>query len=256
MKNKLFDKVELKNITIAAITMGFIFSFRKWGYGQDFIFEVGFFNLIISTVSAGIIFLIYQCAHKIVAKQYGCRSTFRIWGIKQIGFRKNSKISNLRIFGKRFEKLNIGILLPIALSFFSNGLLKVCTIGSSEISEVKMERINKKYAYISDFDTSLMHLVGPMTLIIVSLILSGINQFEQISQMAYYLAIFSMIPFSNLDGSKVFFGSPLLYVASLAFMVLSISVIQVTGILTALIFAGIGTLMIFLMFLIKFSHLS
>ena len=47
--------------------------------------------------------LIYQSVHKTIAKKYGCKSTFRIWGIKRFWFTKRAKVSNLRIFGKKLK---------------------------------------------------------------------------------------------------------------------------------------------------------
>ena len=46
MIKKIFDKKELKNLALASFVLGFIFSFRKWGYGETFIFSVGIYNLI------------------------------------------------------------------------------------------------------------------------------------------------------------------------------------------------------------------
>jgi hypothetical protein len=253
---KLFDKVEIKNIAIASIVLGFIFSFRKWGYGETFIFSVGIYNLIFTTISSALVLLIYQIAHKSIAKMYGCKSTFRIWGIKRFWFNKRSKISNLRIFGKRFRTLKIGIILPLILAFFSNGIIKFCAIGSSEVSEIKVQRTGKKYKYLSDFDTAVIHLTGPISLLFLALILSGFSQFEEITKISYFVAIFSMMPLSQLDGSKIFFGSPFLYISSLAFMILTIAVIQLTGLLTTLVFAGITSVIILILFLVKDSHLS
>ena len=138
----------------------------------------------------------------------------------------------------------------------SNGMIKFCAIGSSEISEIKIQRINKKYKHISDFDTSIIHLTGPISLLLFSLLLNNINQFEEISKIATFVALFSMIPLSQLDGSKIFFGSPFLYIFSLMFMILSIAVINLAGILTSLVFAGIAAIIILLLFMINFSRLS
>tara|TARA_Y100000034_G_C6904661_1_gene419422 strand:+ start:3762 stop:4529 length:768 start_codon:yes stop_codon:yes gene_type:complete len=255
MKN-LFDKTEIKNIAIASIVLGFVFSFRKWGYGETFIPSVGTYNLIFATISSAIVLLIYQIAHKTIAKRYGCKSTFRIWGIKRFWFTKKSKISNLRIFGKKFKTIRFGIVLPLFFSFISNGIIKFCAIGSSEVSEIKMQRTGKKYKYLSDFDTAVIHLTGPISLLFLALLLSNIGKFEEISKIAYFVAIFSMIPLSQLDGSKIFFGSPFLYIFSLAFMILAIAVIQLTGLLTTLVFAGIAAIIILILFMIKYSHLS
>ncbi len=253
---EIIDKTEIKNIAIASLVLGFIFSFRQWGYGETFIFSVGLNNLVLSVISSAIVLLIYQSSHKIIAKQYGCKSTFRLWSITRFWFNKRSKISNLKIFGKKFKKINVGVILPLIFSFISNGLIKFSAVGSSEISEIRIQRTNKKYEHISDFDNAVMHLVGPLSLLFVGLILHNLGQFEIISKIAYFVAIFSMVPFSGLDGSKIFFGSPFLYIFSLAFMILSIAAITLTSILTTLVFAGITALIILILFILKSSYLS
>ncbi len=257
MKTKnLFDKTEIKNLTIAAVVLGFVFSFRNWGYGETFILSVGIYNLILTSIAAAIVLLIYQTSHKLIAKRYGCKSTFRIWGIKRFWFYRRAKIKNLRIFGKKYESLKLGVILPIFFSFVSNGIIKFCAIGSSEISEIKLQGLGKKFRKLTDFDTAVIHLVGPMALLFTALILTNNGQFENVSKIAYFVAIFSMIPLSQLDGSKIFFGSPFLYIFSLAFMILSIAVIQLAGLLTALVFAGISAIIILILFMVKYSHLS
>ena len=253
---KLFDKTEIKNLTIAAVVLGFVFSFRDWGYGETFIFSVGLYNLILTSIAAAIVLLIYQTSHKLIANRYGCKSTFRIWGIKRFWFYKRAKIKNLKIFGKKYESIKLGIILPLFISIISNGIIKFCAIGSSEISEIKLQRIGKKFKNLTDFDTAVIHLVGPMVLLFTALLLNNSEQFGNISKIAYFIAIFSMIPLSQLDGSKIFFGSPFLYTFSLAFMVLSIAVIQLTGMLTTIVFAGISAIIILILFMVKYSRLS
>ena len=68
---KLFDKTEIKSIIFAATILGFIFSFRKWGYGETFIFSVGLYNWVFASISSAIVLLIYQITHKLIAKKYG-----------------------------------------------------------------------------------------------------------------------------------------------------------------------------------------
>ena len=43
------------------------------------------------------------------------------------------------------NSIKTGIILPLVFIFASNGLIKFCAIGSSEISEIKLERIGKKF---------------------------------------------------------------------------------------------------------------
>ena len=69
MIKKIFDKLELKNLALASFVLGFIFSFRKWGYGETFLINVGVHNLIISIVSSGIVLLIYLINNTVNSKR-------------------------------------------------------------------------------------------------------------------------------------------------------------------------------------------
>lgn len=253
---ELFDKKEIRSILTASLILGFVFSFTKWGYGKTFSSNIGIYNWLHYFIASAIVLLIYQGAHKLTANSYGCKSNFHIWGIKRFWFYTRSKISNLRIFGRKYKSLKIGVILPLLFAFLSNGIFKFCAIGSSEISEISLKKVGKKFKHITDFEIAIIHLMGPLTILILALLLNNVSSFSKIAEISYLLAIYSMLPLSELDGAKVFFGSPLLYIFSLAFMILAITTIRIASPITTIMFAAIAALIIFLYFLAKFSHLA
>ena len=84
-KKKIYNGQEIKSIFLGALILGFISSAREWGYGSINL-GIGLTNFVQATILSLIVILIYQTAHKLIAKKYHAHSTFRIWGLKRIWF--------------------------------------------------------------------------------------------------------------------------------------------------------------------------
>ncbi len=237
---KTFDKQELKNLFLGAFILGFIFSFREWGYGELNL-NIGITNLIRTTILSLIVLLIYQTSHKIIAKRYGAKSTFRVWSFKRFWFTRNSKIENLNFFGKRFKTISSGVIIPIIFAFLSNGHVKFATIGSSEITEIENRRLGKKFKHLTEYELAKIHLAAPLTLLLFAIVFNNITGLTKFVEICYTLALFSMIPFSGLDGAKIFFGSVPLYIFSATFILASVLAMHIlTPLLTIILSLIIG----------------
>lgn len=235
----MYNRKEILNLFLGAIILGFIFSARGWGY-STFNFGIGLSNLFRTSILSLIILLTYQTSHKLIAKKYHAHSTFRIWSLQRWWFTKNAKFK---------KPLIAGIILPLFFSLISNGFLKFAAIGSSEITSIERKRIGKKYKHISEQELAKIHLVGPFTILLLSLILVQFPGFNEIVKIAYTLAIFSMLPISGLDGGKVFFGSLPLYIFGTGFIGLSIILIQFLAPIWILIISIITAMALSLIFL-------
>jgi hypothetical protein len=239
MKPNFLEKKEILHLFIASLVIGFIFSFREWGPGQTFDVNIGLTNLIRYTIISILVLLIYITTQKLCALRHGAISNFRIWSFKQYWLSKSSKFK---------KPLPIGILLPILLSFFSNGHIKFATVGTSEITEIR--RIGKSFKHLTGWETAVIHLAGPLTLSFLSIILFPLETFSKLIYVSYTIAIFSMIPLSSLDGAKIFFGSPPLYIFGLALIISSIFLISAINPILTIILATIiaFTLLIFFLY--------
>lgn len=247
-EKKIYNGQEIRSIFLAALVLGFIFSAREWGYGSINV-GIGLTNFIQSTILSLIIILIYQTAHKLIAKKYHAYSTFRIWSLKRIWFTKNSKIENLNLFGKKFKTIKVGVILPIIFSLISNGLFRFATIGSSEVIAIEKRRINKKFKHLTEFELARIHLVGPLTILLLALILDQFPGFDKIVTISYTFALFSMLPFSGLDGAKVFFGSLPLYIFGAGFIITTALLMQILVPLWTLILSIISALILLIIFI-------
>jgi hypothetical protein len=249
-KTKLFDKKEMRSIIIGALVLGFVFSFREWGYGEVNV-SIGIVNLIRSAILSFIVLLIYQSSHKLIARKYGANSTFRLWGLNRYWFVTKAKIENMNFFGKKFKRINMGVTLPILLALLSNGVITFGAVGSSEVTEVSRRLIGKKHRYLTEYELGKIHLVGPLTILLFSLIIHQFQGFGSLVQISYTIALFSMIPFSGLDGAKVFFGSIPLYILGAGFMLATVILMQIVSPIWTLILAGVIAFILLTLFLHK-----
>jgi hypothetical protein len=247
-KKGIYDWQEIKSIFLGSIILGFIFSAREWGYGSTNI-GIGLTNLIQTTILSLIIILIYQTSHKLIAKKYHAHSTFRLWSLKRFWFSKNSKIENVNFFGKKFKTIKMGIISPLIFSLISNGLFRFATIGSSEVIAIEKKRIGKKFKHLTEYELAKIHLVGPLTILLLSLILHQFPGFDKIVTIGYTFSLFSMLPFSGLDGAKVFFGSLPLYIFGAGFIILTALLMQILSPLLTLILSIVSALILLVIFI-------
>jgi hypothetical protein len=214
--NKYFNRKEIGSLLIASLVLGLIFSFRQWGYDQ-FSLSIGIANWFRSFLLSFIILAIYLVANKSAAKLHGATIKFKIWNIERYWFVKNAKISNL--FGKKIKAWRIGIYLPIILAILSNGIIKFAAVGYTEITEVSAQRVGKKYKHLTDFEIARIHLAGPIVCLLLAVLLSSLNSFNALVEIAKLIAVYSFLPFSKLDGAKILFGSLPLYIFGLIFII-------------------------------------
>ncbi len=242
-ENKLFDNKEIRSLFLGALVLGFIFSFRQWGYGEVNL-SIGLTNLLRTTILSLIVLLIYQTAHKLAANKFGAKSTFRIWSIKRFWFTASSKIGNIKFFRKSFKTIKMGVIIPVLLALLFNGYIKFAAVGSSEITEITKKRLGKKYRHISELEIAKIHLAGPLACLLLALILTQFTGFNRLVQISYMVAIFSMIPFSGLDGAKIFFSSLGLYVLGIVFIGAAIIFMQFLPLIWTIILSIITALIL------------
>ena len=134
MFNNLFNK-EIRSLLFAALILGFVVSFRQWGYGE-FSLSIGLMNFIRAFLLSFIVFSIYFIAVKTVSKLHGAKATFKIWSIERYWFDKSAKIKSINIFGRRFKGFSAGFFIPVLITIFTNGLARLSTIAYTEIKEL------------------------------------------------------------------------------------------------------------------------
>lgn len=157
---------------------------------------------IIGLLWATIIILVSVFAKKLTSSWYNIKIEHTGFGLKQFWFTKRS----------HFKKpIPIGLILPFFISIISLGLIKPFTVLQFNIANDSKKRVLKKkglyrYSDINDSDPAFTAAWGFWALILLAIIASLINQ-PELTKYSIYFGIWNLIPFGQLDGSKIFFGS-------------------------------------------------
>ena len=118
----------------------------------------------------------------------------------------------------------MGLILPLLVAFLSGGFVKFLTFMQFTL-EAKVSKKAKRYGRhrfsgITDWDNGLVVFYSMIGLVLLSLVTSffDYNILVQISHWSFFYAAYSLIPFGNLDGLKLFFASRPLYFFSIILM--------------------------------------
>lgn len=186
----MFNKKEITSGLIAIIIIALSISLlNSWGR----------FEVILLTIF--LVIVINLLAKKAISYYLDTTIEFKLWEIKQFGFSPRSK------FKKSFPA---GIFFPIIFSALSFGNLMWLASLTFEIKP-KVYRAAKKhglysFSEVTEFEIGLIAAAG----ILINLIFAIIGYsagFPLFAKLSIWFAFFNMIPISNLDGNKIFFGS-------------------------------------------------
>lgn len=170
---------------------------------------LGFITTLVSSTSAFLytsiiilsILLINFFAKKISSYYLDSEINVRIWQIQRWGFKPKD------YFKKPFQ---IGAFLPIILKIITAGWINWMAVLSFDVKP-KVYRTAKRwgtYAFseMTEYHIGLIAVWGIIVNLITAIIayFIGIPEFTKLS--IFYIA-YNLIPLSDLDGNKIFFGS-------------------------------------------------
>ncbi|HEB46886.1 MAG TPA: hypothetical protein ENI22_00260 [Candidatus Pacearchaeota archaeon] len=159
-------------------------------------------NLFLYTLLAiFVLILINIIAKKIAAFYLESEIEVGLWEIKRYGFKK------ARHFKRPFPA---GIFLPIIVSVFSLGSLVWLASLVFDVKP-KVYRAAKRHGLYSFSEMTEYHIGLIATAGVVAnlafAILGYFLGFPEFARLSIFFAFFNMIPISDLDGNKIFFGS-------------------------------------------------
>lgn len=159
--------------------------------------------IMLATIGANIV------AKKLSGNYFEANVKTKFWEIERYGFYKYAK----------FKKSIPMPWLPLILSFLSYGYIWWLAIVQFDISP-RVERVAKKHGFHSTkkrYSSMTGHHLAIITafgifanliLAIVGYIFAGnISWMGLLSKINVYYAMWSLVPISNLDGSKILFGN-------------------------------------------------
>lgn len=165
-----FSKQELEDLAVSAVVIGFSFAWIMRGALGNFLLE---FLVMLISVSAA--FILHEIAHKFAAQRYGCWAEYRKWDTGLI----------------------IAFLLavsPLRMVFAAPGAVVISSVYG-----------------LPKRENGIVSAAGPATNLILALLFMFIAQSKGFlgilgqfgAAINAWIALFNLIPFPPLDGSKV-----------------------------------------------------
>lgn len=183
---------EIIIIIVAALILGIIVSFPQ----TSFILSSAIYMLIIIALNV--------IAKKITAYYFESDIQISFWSWYQFWFRKDS----------HFKKPIPMLWVPLILTFLSRGLFWWLAILSFDV-KAKTERVSRRHGLyrfteMTDWHIALIAVAG----IIVNLFAAVVFYFaglETLAKLSIYYSVWSIVPISNLDGTKILASSRILW---------------------------------------------
>jgi Zn-dependent protease len=186
----MLDSKEATTILLVSIVLAFIISLVK--SAQIFFYAV---------LAILAIILINLIAKKITSYFLDSEIKVKLWEVNRFGFSP----------GQHFKKpFAMGIFLPIILKLISAGYLNFMACLTFEVKP-KIYRTAKRHGLYAFSEMTEAH-IGKIAAagIVANLIFAVVGYFTGFSEFAklsIFYAAFNMIPISDLDGNKIFFGN-------------------------------------------------
>lgn len=193
----MFNSKELIYISLAIIVGTFIIYFNELSKGANSSIILLLFTLIIMAITI----IVNISAKKIAAYYYEAKIETKIWMWERYGIKR----------GQHFKTpIPAGILIPALISIISFGYFIWLTLLEFDVFATTARAAKKHGMYrftdMTDIHIGLIAASGVVANLITA-ILGYIAGFPEFSRLSIFYAFFSMIPFGNLDGTKIFFGS-------------------------------------------------
>jgi len=197
---------EFLHILLVIIILAFAVSFVK----------LTLFNFLVAALFFVIIFAVNLAAKKAMSYYLQAEVETRVWQFQRYGIKEKQYLK---------YPVPIGIILPFLVSLLSLGSVYWLAATQSEITARK-SRVIKKHDFYSFTEMTEWHIglipaAGIFACLVLAFIAYFINQGE-LGRLAIFSACFNMIPLGNLDGTKIFFGSLILWFVLAAFSLIGL----------------------------------
>jgi len=156
-------------------------------------------------LSVFLLLVLNIAAKKIAAFYLDSEIEIKTWQIERYGFKSHN------YFKRPFP---MGIFLPIIVSLISLGNLFWMASMVFEVKP-KVYRASKRHGLYSFSEMTEAHIgliaVAGVLVSLVTAVIAYFLGFPVFARLSIYYAFFSMLPLSDLDGNKIFFGNMVLW---------------------------------------------
>jgi len=161
--------------------------------------------LITGVIIAALVIGVNLITKKLTAYALDTQVSARFWHVERYGFAPH----------QHFRKpLPFGIILSILVSLLSLGKIFWLAILTFEIKPQVYRAAKRHGLYsfteVTEFHIGIIAAVGILANLFAAAIAYFLN-FPEFSRLSIYYACFNLLPFSELDGNKIFFGSIILW---------------------------------------------
>ena len=229
-----FTHHEVRGLIIAIIAIAFIISFKEWGR-TSFDATAGFYNLFNAVLIVALSILIHDFGQRIWGLSIGYRIEFKMW--------------------------TFGLLAALIIAFVSNGSLWLIVPSGFMLHHIAGHRLGWFRYDINYFGQAMVALAGPLFTLMLIILLKTFNSLfpNPLLQKAIVFnvvyAITSLLPIPPLDGSKIYFGSRMLYAFAMpAIAVSTIMMIVNIPLLFALVLSFLVGIILWLTYYISFER--
>ncbi|MEA2037699.1 MAG: hypothetical protein U9O94_09390 [Nanoarchaeota archaeon] len=185
-----FTPSELRGFIITIIVFSFIISFKEWGRAE-FSLRSGLFNWFNAALIVVLGLIVYTSAQRIAGLSVGYKVEHKMW--------------------------LTGLLVSLIFVFVSKGSIWLLLPGSIMIHHLAGHRLGYFRYGLGYFANGMIAAAGPIALISLAAIFKALNAYmnapllEKAILFFIVLAIYDMLPIPPLSGSKLFFGSRMVY---------------------------------------------
>ena len=194
-----FSPSEIRGLILAIFVTAFIISFREWGRGDEINFAFGGLNFFNAILIVTLSFLVHISIQRIFGLITGLRVEWKMWGF--------------------------GLLLGLIFAFLSNGNIWLILAGGIIVHHTGGHRLGWFRYDINWWALAMITVVGPVASMALAVVFKALGvaistaliQKAIVFNIAY--ALYSILPIPPLDGSRVVYGSRMLYVFTAAGLV-------------------------------------
>ena len=193
----MLNRKEIAILVIATIILAFSASLAT-----------KFSNFLYVLASVFIILLVNIIAKKIASYYVDSEIEIRLWEVDRYGFAPN----------KRFKKpLPAGLIIPLVVSILSLGYVKWLAALVFDVTPKPYRAAKRhglyRFSEMTESHIGLIAAAGICANLLFAIIgyLIGFPEQMNFVSLSIFYVFFNMIPISDLDGNKIFFGEIILW---------------------------------------------
>jgi hypothetical protein len=223
----LFSKEEIIAIVIASLVMGYLLAFNQISW-LSWISYAGISLLIV---------LVHHIGYKTSASLLDCSTETQLWTLKQFWFSTKSH------FKKPFP---VWLFIPLILVWLTFGLVKWIGILTFNVIPLA-SRVRFRWRELTEWHIALI-ATGAAIANMGAAVIAKAFGFDSFAAYNMIFVLYSLIPIGQLDGTKIFFGSRMLWIFMLIFSAVMLLLIQTMPVIYTIISAVCIALFAWVMF--------